>query len=263
MPRHPMNERQIHGLQRKIVPGQVQRRRPQQHASRADPAFEKRGRATVETRQHLCVGRRHHRAIAVDPRRGKVTAPGRAKRLEYGMAVLEGANPGCVASCAIHGRLERGRKYVHVLTPGGARSDCHEQPAAAFHKPLESPGQRRRHGDVVQQHHGCTPEVVVGEGILVAGDGLEARRITDRERAVQIQRSAAGAATIDDDDANRLNGRHDEMKYVVGGKGIIAGSHAAAHERSRHGHRIERHRRRAVRLDVEWFALNRASAEFK
>ena len=86
MPRRAMHEWQEHRLQRKIAPRQVERRRPQQHAARADAPFEKRRRTGVEPRQHLRVGRRRHRAIAVDPRRREVAAARRAKRLEDGMA---------------------------------------------------------------------------------------------------------------------------------------------------------------------------------
>ena len=228
MPRGPMDEREKHGLQRKVVPREVERRRPQQHAARADPPFEKRRRATVETRQHLRVGRRHHRAIAVDPRRGKVAAARRAERLEYGVAVFERANRG-------PRRLVSDPRAPAVSQAACRRPELQvardpiatNSPPPAFHEPLP----------------------VVGPS--AAGTAMsfstttDARRRSSSERAswsretvskrgaspiasarVRYRRSAAGAAAIDDDHANRLNGRHDEMKYVVGGKGIIAGSHA-------------------------------------
>ena len=55
MPRHLMDERQIHRLDSQIAPEQIERRGPSKHAPAPDRARDQRGRTIVESCQHLRV----------------------------------------------------------------------------------------------------------------------------------------------------------------------------------------------------------------
>ena len=216
MPRHLVNERQEHRLERQIVPEQIERRRPQQHAAAAELPFDQRRRAVVEARQHLRVLGRRHGAIAVEARGRKIAAARRAERLEHRMAVREPAERAGGAA-----RCDR-RRPAAVAGSRSAALPGHDAcaPVTTSRPP---PFSTKRFSRAAVASGGLTSLRMITRVRLSASSlspsiarerHVEARALADRERAREIERRVARAARHERH-VHRPRRRQHEMKRVV------------------------------------------------
>ena len=179
------------------------------------------------------------------------------------MAVLERADPRGVALRPVHARLQRRGEQIDVLRPRRARTERDEQTAPAVDEAGQPPTERGGHDNVVEDHDRGSLKIVVRQGLRLPHGRLEARRVADGQCLREIQRGTARAAAIDDHHADGLGGRDDEIKDVVRGEGVGAGTHAAAHVARGERERRKGDRGRAAGLHVETLRLNRLAVELE
>ncbi len=260
-----MHEGQEYRLERQVVPFHVEGGRPHEHSSAADAPLDERGRPVVETRDDLGVGRHGDRSVAVEPCRGKISAARRAERLEDRIAVLERAQACRRTRRAIDGRARQRRQEVGPARgPGQPRAGHEQQAAAALDERREPRGRELRDGRVVQHHDRGALEIVDRQPLDGLDRHVEGRRLTERQRARQIQaRVARRARPFGNDDSQRLLRRHDEVERVVHEQRILTEPDSAPRVARRRRERREGDRRGPAGLEVQVLLLHGPSVHFE
>ncbi len=252
-----VDERQEDGLQREVAPGQVERRRPEQHAAvarrgaRAAPARPPSNRAST-----CAPVDRLHGAVAVEPRRprsrrcaarGTARTPGARTRARRHVPTSPrvrstGWSSAAGSTSASCGHVARGPSATSSPPPLSTNRARRRPSAAGTVTSLSTTTDARRRSSSDTR-------------LRLARRRLEARRVADGERTIEEQ-AGARASPVHQDDAQRLGRRDDEMERVVGGQAVGSDAHRAAHVARGHRERIEGDRRGAVAIDVERLRLD-------